>query len=183
MTNSHPHLFVNDFPGLDIRKVNMTAFNTSKSPEDHRQLLYYRPYGLLRKDLPNLHACAHLYASDRNSLFLISNSVGFGDQVGKMGTLSHSVMFHVNSEDLLLSEQDWWCQEAWTSRSGGGRGMHESHIWRNDEILIASTWQDGLVRKEREGVVHQQRAAWVDGIRKSGMIDTTLADVMKGSKL
>ena len=76
----------------------------------------------------NLHACAYLYASDRNSVFLISNAVGYGDEVGSMASLSHSVVFHVSSKDLVLKDWEWWCQEAWTPRSEGGRGVHESRI-------------------------------------------------------
>lgn len=181
--DSHPHLFVNDFPGVDCRKVDMSTINRSKAPEDWRQLSFYRSYGPISTDLPNLHACAHLYACDRNSLFIISNSVGFGDEVGLMNSLSLSVIFHGSSQDLYLNEEDWWCQEAWTSTSGGGRGTHESRIWRQDEMLIATTWQDALVRKEKNEAVLEKRRAWVDNIKKTGMINETLYEVLKRSKL
>lgn len=144
---SNSHLTPDDFHGLDVKKVEMSSYNNSKPPEEWRQLQYYKPVGRIPSDLPNLHACAHLFASDRNSLFIISNAGGFGDQIGAMGSLSHAVVFHVNSQDLMFEEDKWLCQEAWTPRSEGGRGMHESRIWNSDEVLIASTWQDGLVRK------------------------------------
>jgi hypothetical protein len=60
----------------------MAEYNMSKSPTDYRHLSYYRPIGLIPPSSYNLHACAHLYASDRNSLFIISNAAGFGDEVG-----------------------------------------------------------------------------------------------------
>lgn len=148
----------------------MSEYNSSKAPEDWRQLSYYRPIGKLPLDQPNLHACLHLYASDRNSLFMISNAVGFGDEVGSMGSLSHSVVFHVSSQDLLSLEGDWWCQEAWTPRSEGGRGMHESRIWNSKKIHIASTWQDGLVRKAESEAVLKQRALWTESMRRKGLI-------------
>lgn len=159
--DENPELLRNDFPGLDIRKVDMSKYNDDKPPEDYRQLHYYRPIGDLPASSPNLHACAHLYASDRNSLFIVSNSVGIGDEVGTMGSLSHSVVFHGNGQDLLLKEDDWWCQEAKTPRSGNGRGMHESRIWASNGVLAASTWQDGLVRMSKDEDGQKQRLSWL----------------------
>lgn len=78
-----------------------------------------------------------------------------------MGSLSHSVVFYGNSQDLLLKEDDWWCQEAKTSRSGNGRGMHESRIWDSKGVLVASTWQDGLVRKSKNEDGQKQRLGWL----------------------
>lgn len=63
--------FVDPFPGLKTRKVDMDAYNKDRDALDRRQLQYYQVIG----DMPtieedaNLHACAHLYASDRNGLF------------------------------------------------------------------------------------------------------------------
>lgn len=151
------------FPGLDMWRVDMSDFNKAKLPADYRQLTYYRPIGTLPERDYNLHACAHLYASDRNSCFIISNAVGIGDQVSAMASLSHSVVFHVSSKDLSFKEDEWWCQEAWTPRSGGGRGMHESRIWDQSGVHVASTWQDGLVRR---GSDQKQKWAWVEGMER-----------------
>lgn len=180
---SKPAPRVDTFPGLDVRKVDMSAFNDTKKPEDWRQLSYYRCLGDVPLNLPNLHACAHLYASDRNSLFLISNAVGFGDEIGSMGSLSHSVVFHVRSHELLMRGEDWWCQEAWTSRSEGGRGMHESHIWNKEEIMIASTWQEGLVRKAEGGNAQRQRAAWMEMMNRRQSVGQDFVIDSKASKL
>jgi hypothetical protein len=136
------------FPAVEIRKANMSAYNASvgadTDPSLYRQLSFYRPLRPVPHDL-NLHICAHLFASDRNSLFLITNALGTGDAVGKMGSLSHGVVIHVRGEDMVIDKDVWWCQEAWTDRSGGGRGMHGSRIWKGD-ICAASTWQEGLIR-------------------------------------
>jgi acyl-CoA thioesterase II len=155
------------FPGLEMRRVDMSSFNEGKSPADYRQLTYYHPIGTLPETDYNLHACAHLYASDRNSCFIISNAVGMGDEINAMASLSHSVVFHVSSKDLMLREREWWCQEAWTPRSGGGRGMHESRIWDQRGVHVASTWQDGLVRK---GEDQKQKWAWIDGMERKGKL-------------
>jgi hypothetical protein len=85
--------------------------------------------------------------------------------VAKMGSLSHNVVFHVNGGELLSRDgedgtrgevkgegkEGWFCQEAWTSRSGGGRGTHESRIWDWRARHIVSSWQDGLVMKGVDG--------------------------------
>jgi len=64
-----------------------------------------------------------------------------------MGSLSHSVVFYVMSEELFLKgemederedEREWWISEAWTPRSGQGRGMHESRIWSPSGVHVAS---------------------------------------------
>lgn len=66
--------FVDPFPGLNMRKVDMDAYNRPKPTLERRQLQYYRVIGDMPDD-PNLHACAHLYASDRKP-FEMSNSLG-----------------------------------------------------------------------------------------------------------
>ena len=155
----------------------MTAHNTSE-PFTYRTLSLYRPFGTLPPSLPNLHACAHLYASDKNSLFLVSNALGFGDHVGTMGSLSHSVVFHVRVEELLFQAEhakeseteEWWIQEACTPRSGQGRGMHESKLWGPKGVHVASTWQEGLVRKAGRVEDEKQRLMWEEGMRRGGRL-------------
>jgi len=145
----------NDFPGLEIRKVDMRPYNANKSPQEYRQLHYYTPLGAIPPTAYNLHACAHLYASDRNSVFVVTNATRTGDNIKAMGSLSHSVIFHVNGEDLVMREGEWWCQESWTPRSGAGRGMVESRIWRAKRH-VASTFQEGQVRwTDKEGEMRQ----------------------------
>ncbi|TKA28527.1 hypothetical protein B0A54_16523 [Friedmanniomyces endolithicus] len=66
------------FPGLTARKVDMQRYNESRHPLDRRQLILYRTLGNLPND-PNMHLCAHLYASDRNSLYIVANHLDIGD--------------------------------------------------------------------------------------------------------
>ncbi|KAG4441259.1 hypothetical protein IFR05_003250 [Cadophora sp. M221] len=94
----------NTFPGLTMNRVDMSPFNTALPPTAYRQLTYYQPLGPLPLSSPNLHACAHLYASDRNSLYLIPNALNTGEEIRQMGSLSHSVVFHVDSRELLMGE-------------------------------------------------------------------------------
>jgi len=168
----------NTFPGLTMHRVDMSSFNASLSPSSYRQLTYYTPLGSIPVSSPNLHACAHLYASDRNSLYLITNALDSGESIRQMGSLSHSVVFHVPIQDLLLKEGEWWVQEAWTPRSGSGRAVHESWIWKLGEdeqgqrrdVHIASSWQEGLVRYSEVKSEQKQRLLWFEGMRRMGMV-------------
>ena len=169
----------------------MTTFNMGREPVDRRQLTLYSlrgslpsPYtnqtssigGNASKDRilsceANLHLVGHLYASDRNSLFIVPNHLELGFEFTRMASLSHTVIFHVGIEDLLLrdeppdddprafpttkeskrgeldTQRKWYMQESWIQRVEGGRGLHTSRLWDPDTGLhIASTMQDGLVR-------------------------------------
>lgn len=147
-------------PGVEVRKVNMTPYNSNqapygseKDPIDYRQLQYYKIIGDIPRDDVNLHICAHLYASDRNSMFLVTNALGIGDGFSSMASLSHTVVLHVGAEKLLMvderGEEKWFCQEAWTGRSGEGRGLHVSRLWDERGVHVGSTWQDGMLRLKR----------------------------------
>jgi acyl-CoA thioesterase II len=139
------------FPGLESRKVDMTAYNTtSASPLDRRQLYYYRAIGDLPADA-NIHACAHLYASDRNSLFSVADFLSVDDKFTHMASLSHSVIFHSPVAQMLLQDPEtkdkfWTCQEVWTTRAAVGRAIHNSRIIGRGGVHVASTLQEGVLR-------------------------------------
>ncbi|KAH7088845.1 thioesterase-like superfamily-domain-containing protein [Paraphoma chrysanthemicola] len=119
---AHPEHF-NPLAGLHIRKADMAKFNIKRKPLDRRQLLFYTLRGAL--PLPtapyppppdgstklaltreaNMHACAHLYASDRNSLFVIPNHLDHTRDFTRMASLSHSVIFHVGIRDLVMTAE------------------------------------------------------------------------------
>lgn len=152
------------FPGVETRKVDMTPYNgtatrgggpNGSKVSQWRQLIFYR----MRKEGPgdldemnlNLHACAHMYASDRNSLFLAQRALGYEKELAPMGSLAHSVVFHGAAEDMrMVDEKDddkWFVQEAWTSASGENRLVHNSRLWDYKEgKIIAQTTQDGMMR-------------------------------------
>lgn len=167
------------FPGLAMRKVNMDGYNAKacagarddggESARRWRLLLLYRlitdaeeeritadKRGKHRKngadDVINLHACAHMYASDRNSLFLVQRATGFERSPGQVGSLSHTVNFHGHASDLLMVDESTgkpkeYVQESWTSSSGADRVTHNSRLWDKDTgRILASTVQDGMMR-------------------------------------
>lgn len=65
--------YTDPFPGLQLRKVDMEEYNKDRKPLDKRNLKYYSVQGRMPtvEEDPNMHLCAHLYASDRNSLFVM----------------------------------------------------------------------------------------------------------------
>lgn len=138
-----------EFPGLESRKVDMRPYNRPLPPLDRRQLLYYRVIGSTSQD-PNLHACAHLYASDRNSLFIVANNLDVGDKFTQMASLSHTVVFHTPIADMMMTDEQgdkvWFCKEDWTTRAAGGRGIHQSRMIGPKGVHVASSWQEGMVR-------------------------------------
>jgi acyl-CoA thioesterase len=179
----------------------MKAYNSPRHPLDRRQLIFYS----IRGSLPpiskqpsqslsvsskkpsfareaNLHAIAHLYASDRNSLFIIPNHLDLEDKFTRMASLSHTVIFHVDADKLFLlnepadkpsnaaptqiSENEaaspdesakrrkWFMQESWTMRAQGGRGLHTSRLWDPESgAHLATTLQDGLIRFQGDAKV------------------------------
>ena len=137
----------------------MGPYNDTLGSFDKRQLYFYRTIGTLPPD-PNMSACAHLYASDRNSLFIVANNLGVADKFTQMASLSHTVVFHVPAEDLLMNDasghREWYCKEDWTSRAGGGRGIHQSRIVGRNGKHVASSFQEGLVRIAKDG--HAQKS-------------------------
>lgn len=79
-----------------------------------------------------------------------------------------------------MREGEWWVQESWTPRSGSGRAVHESWIWkledgegeggRGRDVHIASSWQDGLVRYSEKREEQKQRLLWFQGMRRMGLV-------------
>ncbi|OJJ73743.1 hypothetical protein ASPBRDRAFT_194666 [Aspergillus brasiliensis CBS 101740] len=162
-----------EFPGVDMRKVDMGAFNQAEEvkrhPERYRQLAMYSIKGLpvvgeegrgLREreeagEFDNLYACAHMYACDRNSLLLIPRALG-ETRWSSMASLMLTVVFHELGEALRMLDwgsegkgglgKKWFIQEGWTPRSAENRAVHESWLWTPDGKLLATSYQDSLLR-------------------------------------
>ncbi|KAI7500224.1 Thioesterase/thiol ester dehydrase-isomerase [Hortaea werneckii] len=149
--------FNDAFPGLEARKVDMGSYNDDRHPLDRRQLILYRTLGEMTND-PNMHLCAHLYASDRNSLFIVANHFDVGDIFTQMGSLVHTVVFHTGMKELLLGPSKggmswlddprgrWFCKEDFSDRIAAGRGLFHSKVWAPDGTHVISILQDGMIR-------------------------------------
>ncbi|KAK4108950.1 Thioesterase/thiol ester dehydrase-isomerase [Canariomyces notabilis] len=156
------------FPIAEMRKVDMSAYNTGRDVHERRELVLYRLR--LRRSSPdttgssssseegwewdaNAHVAAHAYIADRNGLLMVANHIGFGFTLTRAASLSYSFVMHVGAEQAVMRHHDdgsdsdgWWIQEAWFPRSGAGRGIVESKIWSPAGVHVASEYQDGLVQ-------------------------------------
>lgn len=65
------------FPVVDMKKVDLTAFNKDKPLHERRELLLYRLLAPLPADHPDSHILTHAYEADRNGLLMVANHVGF----------------------------------------------------------------------------------------------------------
>jgi len=140
------------FPGLDTRKIEMQEYNKTRAPFDRRQLFYNTIVGTVPpvSEAANLHACAHLYASDVMSLFVIVGLLELEAYAVSMASLSHTVIFHTAAEALGVYDESgnkrYFCQEVWTDRAEDGRAVHHSRIWGPHGRHVATSIQDGLMR-------------------------------------
>ncbi|KAI0176469.1 Thioesterase/thiol ester dehydrase-isomerase [Hypoxylon sp. FL1284] len=146
------------FPIVDMKKVDMSAFNEGKSLHERRELLLYRLLAPLPAGDPNAHICTHAYEADRNGLLMIGNHVGFGHDFGRAASLSYSFVVHVNPEDAVMThgEDEWWIQEACFPRVEAGRGIIMSKLWSPKGVHVATEYQDGIIQRQ-----------WKPGERKS----------------
>jgi len=136
----------------------MTAYNEPHSPLDRRSLLIYTTIGAMPKGRNHLvlHACAHLYLSDKHSLEFAAAHTSLHKRWTAMASLSHTVIFHTTGPALVLGQtgievneqqkEKWFVQEVWTDRVVDGRIVHKSKIYSEDGVHVASTMQDGLLR-------------------------------------
>lgn len=80
-----------------------------------------------------------------------------GNNFSAMASLSHTVIFHTNVDDMSMAKGDseghWFVQELQVDRIGSGRATVSGRIWREDGLHVLSHYQDGLckMRLDDEG--------------------------------
>lgn len=160
------------FPGVEMRKVDMRAYNDGRPFHERRELLLYRLIAPLPSTVtassdvssdgsgsgngkceiagPDAHIAAHAFAADRNGLLMVGDNAGWGYEFSRAASLSYSFVVHVNAEDAVMAygETDqWWVQETSFPRVRDGRGIVYSKIWNPQGVHVATEYQDGLVRR------------------------------------
>jgi acyl-CoA thioesterase len=138
------------FPILDMYKVDMTGYNADKEVPERRQLILYRPHKPIPEDDPNAHIVAHAFEADRNGLIMLTNSLGWGFNLGSAASLSYAFYVHVNAEEAVMKGDGWWIQEVYWPRVSAGRGLMESRIWSPEGKHVASGYQDGVAIPARK---------------------------------
>lgn len=165
-----------DFPGLDVRKIDMLDYNNRKeikeNPDKYRQLAQYRLKGspdedpsaslsqIKEKDrageYDNLYACAHMYACDKNSIMLIPRALGIRHWTD-ITSLTLVVIVHQHSDSFRMI--DW-------EKSPSPNGSHIPMKW-----FIQEGWTPQSA--ENRGV-HESYLWGPDGT----LVATTLQDSM-----
>ncbi|CAK7272930.1 hypothetical protein SEPCBS119000_005383 [Sporothrix epigloea] len=148
---------VGTFPMVDMKKVDMTAFNAGRPLHERRELILYR----LLAPLPsqgagdqNKHVLVHAYAADRNGLLMAANHLDFPLN-DKTATMSNTFVVHTNVADTQMEflphsetdrslERGWWIQEVCFPRAAAGRAIILNKIWSPTGVHVATEYQDGL---------------------------------------
>ncbi|KAL2678471.1 hypothetical protein Neosp_009217 [[Neocosmospora] mangrovei] len=69
-----------------------------------------------------------------------------GHHIGMMVTLDHTIFFH---NQTVVRADEWMLTEVETPWAGQERGLVVQRIWTSDGTLVATCFQEGLVRLER----------------------------------
>ncbi|ORY62462.1 thioesterase-like superfamily-domain-containing protein [Pseudomassariella vexata] len=143
------------FPIVDMKKVDLTTFNSGKPLHERRELLLYRLLAPLPASNTDAHILTHAFEADRNGLLMVGNHCGFGFEFGKAASLSYSFVVHVNPKDTIMQYKagigigmdEWWIQEASFPRVEAGRAIIMSKIWSPTGVHVATEYQDGILRR------------------------------------
>ena len=139
------------FPGLQTSVLPLPKKHEQRRPLDRQNLYFFRALTEESADPDyNLEACAHLYHSDRESIFAIVKSYELMDVLDVASSLSHTVVFHVGGEELSFHDREgrkrWFYQETRSKRISDGRALHEGKIYNRAGTLVATTMQDGAFK-------------------------------------
>jgi acyl-CoA thioesterase-2 len=132
---------------IELRPVDPRHY-VSREKLAPAQQVWIRATGPLPDD-PAIHACVLAYASDLTlldtSLFAHGHSVF--DRDLKLASLDHAMWFHrpVRMDDWLLYAQD-------SPTAAAGRGFNRGAIYDRGGRLIASTAQEGMIRRSPPSV-------------------------------
>jgi acyl-CoA thioesterase II len=127
---------------IDVRIVDPTRY-TSREPRAAEQAVWLKTNGAL-PDPPTLHQAVLAYASDFTLLdtALIAHGKLLFDRDMQLASLDHAMWFHrpFRADEWLLYVQD-------SPSAFGARGYCRGAIYNREGQLVASTVQEGLVRK------------------------------------
>lgn len=99
-------------------------------------------------DVPGLHQAMLAYASDFYllSAALLPHDMSFFDPELHIASLDHAMWFH---RDFRMDE--WLLYATESPSASGARGLSRGKFYTRDGRLVASTVQEGLVRRTRRG--------------------------------
>ncbi|CAK7225802.1 hypothetical protein SCUCBS95973_005986 [Sporothrix curviconia] len=148
---------VGTFPMVDMKKVDLVAWNEGRPLHERRELILYRllaPLPSQTANDQNNHVLVHAYAADRNGLLMAANHLEFPLN-DKTATMSNTFAVHTNVADAQMTyrpdsetdtalEKGWWIQEVCFPRAAAGRAIIINKIWSPTGVHVATEYQDGL---------------------------------------
>lgn len=130
------------------RRLGITDKSPDAAPTDKRSRQWVRVKGKIHSKDSYLPALA--YCSD--SFFLVTaakvNSLNRED-IGMMVSLDHTIYFHHVAE---IKSDEWMFMELDSSWAGEERALVTQKIWNRDGGLVATCYQEGLIRLKKDGV-------------------------------
>lgn len=111
-----------------------------RAPKSH---VWFRVNGPMPSDF-NLRKILVAYASDFNLLMtsLFPHNVSLFTTPMRIASLDHAMWFHREIED-----DDWMLYTVDSTNASGARGFCSGKIYSRQGVLLASTTQEGLIRK------------------------------------
>ncbi|KAJ3348170.1 Acyl-CoA thioesterase 8 [Entophlyctis luteolus] len=136
-----------EFKPVKSPKTVLETINPKKS--EPKQMVWMRAVGKLPDNLA-FHQCVAAYTSDHyliNTAILPHGITAYTNpRLSMIASLDHSIWFHAP-----FRADDWLLYEMESTRTGAGRGLCFSRVYRRDGVLVMSCAQEGVVRaRERQ---------------------------------
>lgn len=130
---------------FDNRPIDEAEELVSPPKRPPRRMLWLKTIGPLQSDEPALHRYLLAYASDAWFLTasLLPHGVTWLSPGMQVASLDHAMWFHApfRADEWLLHVID-------SPAASGGRGLVRGSVYRRDGTLVATTAQEGLIRKK-----------------------------------
>lgn len=128
---------------FEIRPVNPMSDWIRPAKEPPRRAVWFRTIGRL-PDEPSLHRYLLAYASDYSFLgtALLPHGVGWLTPGMQVASLDHVMWFH-----RAFRVDEWLLHVMDSPAANGGRGLVRGQVFTADGRLVASTSQEGLMRR------------------------------------
>ncbi|KAJ3013345.1 UNVERIFIED_CONTAM: Acyl-CoA thioesterase 8 [Siphonaria sp. JEL0065] len=112
--------------------------------KEPKQMVWMKAIGKL-PDALSFHQCVAAYTSDHylvNTALLPHGVTAYTNpQLSMIASLDHSIWFHAP-----FRADDWLLYEMESTRTGAGRGLCFSRVFKRDGTLVMSCAQEGVVR-------------------------------------
>lgn len=128
---------------IEMKVVDPTRYIV-REPRPAEQAVWMRPNGTLPKDVPYLQHAMLAYASDFTLLdtALIAHGKMLFDRDVQLASLDHAMWFH-----RPFTFDDWVLYVQESPTAAGARGFCRGTIFDRQGRLVASTVQEGLMRR------------------------------------